>query len=537
MRGDGRASRFVVPSVASLTLISGIPWSATTLARYCAVAPKTTGYTNLLFSDWSMDWTDTTATNAAGLMLWGANKAVVRDVSISGVSSNAFAVNGNLRADNIWIARSTNVVVRGGYWSNGGYRCIGATECRFLDIVGAQTVNGAVHDIELAYCSDSSIRGCVSSNSSPVVHGVLSVHSGQRNVVADKSVVQTSGLALWPTWGAVLILSDSDGWASGEIGADHIVSGNRVTSAAGGIQVWATTNVAVVANSVSVSGGYGISVLPSAQSITNHMPSGVFVSGNTVTSTCSTYPALLVQNVASCTLVGNYASSPVAALTVDGIRNGRSVPLLANNTFVGRVTGVSPPIDFIANAARFTTNKVTITAATNIGTNSFAYAAWVYPTVLTNSSAYLWALDGTNNTVSAGVRITSARQLEYLHADTGTGANIYRSPILLASNEWSHVAVSKDGSNVLFAVNGIVTNATTVQTTTNTLRDTLGNWVFGSRTEDNARQYIGAMRDVTIWPRALGTNDLFGINNRPPHSLTGSVYISRDLSGNISVIP
>jgi hypothetical protein len=355
--------------------------------------------------------------------------------------------------------------------------------------------------------------------------------------VADNTVVQTSGLALWPTWGAVLILSDSDGWAFGEIGADHIVSGNRVTSAAGGIQVWATTNVAVVANSVSVSGGYGISVLPSAQTLTNHMPTGVFVSGNTVTSTGVTYPAILVENIASCTLAGNYASSPLSALTVTRTRNGSSAPLLANNTFVGRVTGVSPSIDFIADAAWFTTNKVTVTAEANISTNPVTFTAWVYPTVLTNMFSYLWAAEDTNNIVAVGVRFTPQGWLEYLHADTGNGGNVYRSPIQVASNEWSHVAVSKDGSNVLFAVNGIVTNATTVQTTAGTLRDTLGNWVFGSRTADNARQYIGAMRDVAIWPGALGTNDLFGINNRPPHSLTGSVYISRDLSGNISVIP
>jgi hypothetical protein len=537
MLGNGVSSRLVVPSVNSLTLVTNIPWSASTLARYCALAPKATGYSNLLFADWSMDWTDTVSTNAAGMLLWGANKAVVRDVSIAGVSPYALASNENFRADNIWIARCTNVVVRGGLWTNGGYRCIGSTECRFLDIVGVQTANGAVHDIELGYSSDSSIRGCVSSNSSTLVHGVLSVHSGARNVVSDNNVVQTSGLAGYPTWGAVLILSDTDGFGFGAIGSDHIVSGNRITSAAGGIQAWATTNVSVVANSVNVSGGYGISVFPSAQGISNSMPANVFVSGNTVISTGTTYPAILVENIASCTLAGNFASSPVAALTVTRARNGSSLPVLANNTFIGRVTGVSPPLDFVANIARFTTNKITVAYAANISTNPFTFAAWVYPTVLTNTSSYLWAAEDTNNVVAVGVRITSSCQFEYLHADTGTGANLYRSPIVLVSNEWSHVSVSKSGSNILFAVNGVWTNATTIQTSAGTLRDTLGNWVFGSRTADNARQYIGAMRDVAIWPRALLTNDLFGINNKAPHSLTGAVYISRDGTANIAVIP
>jgi len=158
--------------------------------------------------------------------------------------------------------------------------------------------------------------------------------------------------------------------------------------------------------------------------------------------------------------------------------------------------------------------------AFNFGTGDFTIAAWVYPTSNpTNNCFFITSGTDTGNSSYFGLN-------NYMGLTIGSGGseNLFnRSGASCPFNAWSHVAVSRQSSNLKLFINGeivaIDTNSTTLYNF-NINNFCLGyfNFSFGNGVNG---QFVGYVEELAIWGSAFYTS-----NFTPP---TAPYNISDDL--------
>ena len=143
--------------------------------------------------------------------------------------------------------------------------------------------------------------------------------------------------------------------------------------------------------------------------------------------------------------------------------------------------------------------------------NTVTLEAWIRPDQTGDSFFIAWGKGGNFDEASFG--INSANQVFFV-------VNSFESVISSGTvplNEWSHVAVTKDGTNVTIYINGVADGNGSI-----TGNPDVQNLALGTRWRNggpNGGQYFGALDEVRIWNVVRSASE---INNNRYNTISGS---------------
>ena len=169
-----------------------------------------------------------------------------------------------------------------------------------------------------------------------------------------------------------------------------------------------------------------------------------------------------------------------------GLCNGNNCPTLTSSGYF------SEGVDFDGN------DYLTIEPFFDPADQAFTALAWVKPTA---NGVVLAQADG-NGTGRTWLGLQGSNQLF-----TTLGGSTLQSPSGLTLNQWSHVAVSHDGTNITLFVNGVAVNSAAVTTESSD-----GQLILGADSA-LANQFSGTMDDFLLFPSALGADGVTALMN------------------------
>jgi hypothetical protein len=140
-------------------------------------------------------------------------------------------------------------------------------------------------------------------------------------------------------------------------------------------------------------------------------------------------------------------------------------------------------------------------ASLDIGTDSMAITAWVYPKTFGNldeiikkDGSYILRLSGTSGAIEG-----------YVWADVDTN-RVGPTTNLLIQNSWNYVAMVYNGSHQQLFINGVA-DATDPQT--GSVDNSAINLMIGSHQNKGAEFFDGGMDEVRIWNRSLSAQEVY----------------------------
>ncbi len=155
-------------------------------------------------------------------------------------------------------------------------------------------------------------------------------------------------------------------------------------------------------------------------------------------------------------------------------------------------------------ALSFSNGYVGVTNVRNMPTSvNLTMSAWIYPTNQCASDCYIVSA-GLNLTGQAAVMSDRNGRL----AVTINGVGVYSaSNGVIELNKWQHVAVSVNGTQAYFYVNGRLTDTSTIGALTvsgwsSSALIRIGTWL------DGTVPFIGSIDDVAVYTRSLASADV-----------------------------
>ncbi|SIO61560.1 Mo-co oxidoreductase dimerisation domain-containing protein [Singulisphaera sp. GP187] len=211
-----------------------------------------------------------------------------------------------------------------------------------------------------------------------------------------------------------------------------------------------------------------------------------------------------------------------------------------NNGTISNATWTTSGHTGSALAFNGTNSWVTVANSSSLNLSSaMTLEAWVKPTSITNPSPLLFREGAGNSAYSLYGAYKSVPSIYINHNITGElSAPAYQS---LATNTWSHVAATYDGSTLLLYVNGVrvsqATGVTTLSSSGGALRIG-GDSTFGEF-------FNGLIDDVRIYNRSLsmaeiqadmGTPVGGAMDSTPPTAAITSPVANASLSGTTTIV-
>lgn len=199
-------------------------------------------------------------------------------------------------------------------------------------------------------------------------------------------------------------------------------------------------------------------------------------------------------------------------------------------------------------------DMISITDSTSLNlmsTTTTTFASWIYITAYpVSGDSYIHQIIGDENSTCSSViwRIGSQGSATY---NKRIGINFRdttdhdtQNNTDLPLNTWTHIAVTTDGSNARFYINGVIdtTNAYTI-----TPQSSSCAWNIGVALGPGGRYFQGAMDDLRLYNRTLSATQIAAlakvgaVTRRPPNNLglvgywsmnDGAGTVAGDFSGN-----
>ncbi|MFT6135317.1 MAG: hypothetical protein ACJAZM_001812, partial [Cyclobacteriaceae bacterium] len=158
-------------------------------------------------------------------------------------------------------------------------------------------------------------------------------------------------------------------------------------------------------------------------------------------------------------------------------------------------------LGYSQNALHFNgdgTDEVTITQTTITsleGTGNFTFEAWVKPETFANFPTIFMANNSFNFSIN-----TSGNPYLFV-----SGSGLYTSSGVLSTNTWAHVAVTSDGTNVVFYIDGVAAGSTAA---TFTLAAGGASYGIGQNIDGDANPFIGTIDELRVWTVARSATEI-----------------------------
>jgi hypothetical protein len=173
-------------------------------------------------------------------------------------------------------------------------------------------------------------------------------------------------------------------------------------------------------------------------------------------------------------------------------------------------------------------------ASPTLPTGDFTYSAWVYPDSIT-SRAIFFGADGSGGS-ELKIWIDGSNELN-VQLDGATAINGVGK---ITVSTWTHVAVSRTGSNVSTYINGALDDSGTSSATLNfsSCSLLLGAMASATCTGTLSQYFDGKMDDLRIYNRSLNTSEIMSLYDWAPSAIghwkldEGTGTTAYDSSGN-----
>lgn len=189
-------------------------------------------------------------------------------------------------------------------------------------------------------------------------------------------------------------------------------------------------------------------------------------------------------------LVGAWPLNEGAGTIAGDITRRQNGTVTGSPTWVGGRNGKA--LQFSASSQYVQLNNALINLA------AFTFSAWVFPTTLTNGGVYA-IIGGGSIVVTAGPEFRLDGQVGGVTAKVSLikqgVAGVGSSTGTVALGVWSHVAVTYDGVNYAFYINGAPSGSGAVGAT---LGASSGNALIGLANPSPAEGFLGRIADVRI---------------------------------------
>ena len=160
----------------------------------------------------------------------------------------------------------------------------------------------------------------------------------------------------------------------------------------------------------------------------------------------------------------------------------------------------------------------------NFGSGDFTIEAWFFPVETGASTDYHIVSYGTNSTNFWAIRLRNAgnRGLEFRWFEGSEIVAIHQGTDYTASNEWAHVAVTREGNNFKMFLNG--TQVSTTQTSSSTISNfsklQIGDLV------DLGFHWKGYIRDVRLVKGTAVYTSNFTVPDEPLEKISGTQLLA-----------
>jgi hypothetical protein len=187
-----------------------------------------------------------------------------------------------------------------------------------------------------------------------------------------------------------------------------------------------------------------------------------------------------------------------------------------------------------ANAATFTTDKYgkSTGAMSFNGASDYVQGSAINPQYLTISAWVKWnnffpgnggyAIVSNSNTATNGYLLYQAtgppynRVITFVYTTSIAGI---QSTTLLNTGTWYHLALTYNGSNISFYLNGVLDNSTNQ---TGTIKPSTNPFLIGSTYSTGGAKFNGSISEVKIWNRALSATEVKALYNSSKPKMTAS---------------
>jgi hypothetical protein len=131
-------------------------------------------------------------------------------------------------------------------------------------------------------------------------------------------------------------------------------------------------------------------------------------------------------------------------------------------------------------------------------------AAWIYPTGFTDTYSRVVAHDGSTQAYQLLVANQSKAGFRVWTTNT-TAAGVLGFGPDIPTGQWTHLAGTYDGSQVVGYVNG---DPYELDTASGSVQDGTGPFTIGRRSDTTQEHWQGQIDDVRVYDRALGSGEI-----------------------------